>query len=127
MVRDCTDVMLYVMNAHTKEDYKEDILVEEHCIKFLSHQQKILVASAVKGTSIQTARQLLQNLDGSPKVIDRSLSKSVARFVGQKRKFFTAIALEGVEVSNFLDSLAQSAEVLWINSARKLHKPREIH
>ncbi len=75
---------------------------------------------------MQTVKQLLQNLDGSPtKVIDRLLSKSVARLVRQERKSLTAIALEKVEDSNSVGSLAKLAEVLWIDNAFEPHKQGE--
>ncbi len=66
IVKDTTTVLLWIANAHTPEDHEE-----EHGIKFLSQKQKSLVALAVKVAPMQTAKQLLQNLDCSPsKVID---------------------------------------------------------
>ncbi len=86
------------MIAHTREDHEE-----EQSIKFLSHEQKSLVATAVKVAAMQTAKQLMQNLESSPtRVINRSLLKSGAPLVRQERNFFTGIALEGLEVSNSL-------------------------
>ncbi len=103
--------------SHTTQDHEE-----EQGIKFLSHKQKCLVAAAVKVAPMQTAKQLLQNIEGSPsKVIDRMLSKYVARMVRKERKSLTVVALEGVDVDNILGSLVKLAEVLWIENAFKHH------
>ena len=70
----------------------------------------------MKITPMQTGKQLLQNIEGSPsKVIDRTLTKSVVLMVrkdSKERKSLTAVALEGVDVDNTLGSLVKLADVL---------------
>jgi hypothetical protein len=120
-VKDATTVVLLIANPHTSQDHEE-----EQDIKYLSHKQKCLVAADVKVAPMQTGKQLLQNIEGSPsKAIDRTLSKSVARMVRKERRSLTSIALEGVEVDNTLGSLVKLAGVLWIENAFKLHKQEE--
>ncbi len=76
------------------------------------------MAAAVKIAPMQTAKQLLQNIEGSPsQVIDRTLTKSVVRMVCKERKSLTAVALEGVDVDNTLGSLVKLADVHWIVNA----------
>jgi hypothetical protein len=121
VVKDAISVVLSIANAHSKEDHEE-----EHGIKYLSHKQKCLVAESVKIAPLQTGRQLMQNIESSPsKVIDRSLSNSVARMVRKERKSLTSVALEGVDVDNTLGSLAKLSEALWIVDAFQAHKQGE--
>ncbi len=81
-------MVLLIANAHTSQDHEE-----EQDIKQLSHKQKCLVAAAVKITPMQTGKQLLQNIEGSPtKVIDRTFEKSVARMVRKEPKSLTALS-----------------------------------
>ncbi len=82
-------MVLLIANAHTSQDHEE-----EQDIKYLSRKQKCLVAAAVKVAPMQTGKQLLQNIEGSPsKVIDQTLEKSVVRMVRKERKSLTAVAL----------------------------------
>jgi hypothetical protein len=123
IVKDTTTVVLSIANVHTTQDHEE-----EQGIKYLSHKQKSLVAAAVTDAPMQTAKQLLQNIDGSPsKVVDRTLTKSVVRMILKdlERQSLTAVALEGVDVDNNLCSLVKLPEVLWIDNAFKQQKQGE--
>ena len=92
-------------------------------VKFLSQKQKAFIASAVKIAPMQTASQLLQNIQDSPtKSIDRTLAKSVARQIRKERQSLTTVTLEGVEVNNTLGSLAQLSNELWFGTALSKHK-----
>jgi hypothetical protein len=114
IVKDATSVVLSIANAHTTEDHHE----EERGIKYLSHKQKCLVAAAVKIAPMQTAKQLLQNIEGSPsKVIDCTLTKSVVRMVRKERRSLTAVALEGVDVDNSREGTGRRAEPRLIGPA----------
>ncbi len=123
IVKDATSVLVSIANAHKTQDHEE-----KKRIKYLRHQQKCLVAAAVKVSPVQTAMQLMHKFEVPPyKVIDQTLSKSVARMVRQERKSLTTVALEGVDVDNLntLGSLVKLAEILWIDNAFKQHKQGE--
>ena len=63
---------------------------------------------------MQTASQLLQNIQDSPtKSIDRT---SVARQIRKERQSLTTVTLEGVEVDSTLGSLAQLSMELWFGT-----------
>ena len=117
IVKNATHVVLSIANAHSQADH------ENESVKFLSQKQKAFIASAVKIAPMQTASQLLQNIQDSPtKSIDRTLAKSVARQIRKERQSLTTVTLEGVEVDNTLGSLAQMSNELWFGAAFSKHK-----
>ena len=117
IVKNATHVVMSITNAHSLADH------ENESAKFLSQKQKAFIASAVKIAPMQTASQLLQNIQDSPtKSIDRTLKKSVARQIRKERQSLTTVTLEGVEVDNTLGSLAQLSMELWFGTALSKHK-----
>ena len=117
IVKNATHVVLSIANAHSQADHANE------SVKFLSQKQKAFIASAVKIAPMQTASQLLQNIQDSPtKSIDRTLAKSVARQIRKERQSLTTVTLEGVEVDNTLGSLAQLSNELWFGTALSKHK-----
>jgi hypothetical protein len=117
IVKNATHVVMSITNAHSLADH------ENESAKFLSQKQKAFIAAAVKIAPMQTASQLLQNIQDSPtKAIDRTLKKSVARQIRKERQSLTTVMLEGIEVNNTLGSLSQLSMELWFGTALSQHK-----
>ena len=114
-----TQTILFIYKSHTAADH----VSHKDQAKFLSHQQKDMIASAVKIAPLQTSGELIRDVQDSPtKKIDAKLKQSVSRLVRKERKRINKIILEGVPVDNTLGSLAALSDTLWFGKALEQHK-----
>jgi hypothetical protein len=114
--------ILYVADAHTAADH----VPEKDDSKFLKFHTKALIATAVKVAPLQSATELIRNVQDSPtKHIDPQLKKSVQRLVRKQRASINSVLLEGVTIDNTIGSLARLSQVLWFGDAVQKHKAGE--
>ena len=119
IVEQPTQTLLFISNSHTAADH----VSQKDTAKFLSHQQKVLISSAVKLAPLQTSGELIRNVQDSPsKKIDAKLKASVTRLVRRERQNITKIQLDGVTVDNTLGSLSALSDSLWFGNALDQHK-----
>ena len=117
IVQTATQIIMSIADIHTAQNHVEDKA------KFLTHQQRSLVATAVKLAPMNSASQLLMRVQDSPtKKIDAALKNSVQRMIRQERSKITNVILEGVEVTTELSSLKKLSDALWFSTAVKEHK-----
>jgi len=111
-------VTLYFHKAHSAVDH-----LEKDTGKYLKFQQKYLIADAVKVAPLQTASELIRNVQDSPtKMIDHKLKNSVARLLRKRRSQAVSVALEGLTINNSVGSLSLLAYALWIVNAMTAHR-----
>ena len=89
-----------IADLHTAQNHTEDKA------KFLTHQQRSLVATAVKLAPMNSASQLLMRVQDSPtKKIDAAMKNSAQRMIRQELSEISNVIHEGVEVTTELRSL----------------------
>ena len=88
--------------------------------------REILIATAVKITPLQSAGELIRNVQNSPtKEIDAALRQSVVRLVRKERREINTVLLEGAAVDNTVGSLAKLSDALWFCDAVRKHMAGE--
>ena len=73
---------------------------------YLSYEEKFYVKKAVKISPMQSAGDLLSNVQDTDEAIDFSLKKSVQYHVRKERRGIRAYLLDDVEVDDTLGSLS---------------------
>ena len=84
---------------------------------YLSYEEKTFVKKAVKISPMQSARDLLRNLQDTDDAIDFSLKKSVQYHVRKERHGIRAYLLDDVEVDDTLGSLSRLSDKIWFKTA----------
>ena len=111
------DISLFVANMHSAADHEN-----KDRSKFLKAEQRKFIADAVKIAPLQTASELIRNVQTSPtKAIDPKLKNSVRRLIMTERKKLHSVTLEGIEVTDQIGPLLQFTDRIWFPAARKAH------
>jgi len=112
------EIRLLVADMHEASDHD----VGKDRSKFLKAEQRKFIAEAVKIAPMQTASELMRNVQNSPsKAIDPALKNSVHRLIVNERKKLRTVVLEGIEVTDQLGPLQQLTDRLWFSVAKKAH------
>ena len=97
--QDCGDphrIKLFITDLHIAADHE----VAKDSSKFLKAEQRKFIPNAVKIAPLQTASELIRNVQTSPtKAIDPKLKNSVRRLIMTERKKLHSVTLEGIAVS----------------------------
>ena len=118
IVEQPTTTVLFIADQHTAADHIQD----RDGGKYLKFQEMSRIASAVKVAPLQTATELIRNLQDSPtKELNPMMKKSVQRLVRRERKQINTVLLDNVEVDNTLGSISRLAEKMWMADA--IEKP----
>ena len=111
------DISLFVANMHSAADHEN-----KDRSKFLKAEQRKFISDAVKIAPLQTASELIRNVQTSPtKAIDPKLKNSVRRLIMIERKKLHSVTLEGIEVTDQIGPLLQFTDRIWLGAARKAH------
>ena len=103
---------------HTAADH---VATKDHS-KYLKHAQRNMIATAVKIAPLQSAGELIRNVQNSPtKEIDAALRQSVVLLVRKDRREINTVLLEGVSLDNTVGSLAKLSDALWFGDAVRKH------
>jgi len=112
------EIKLFITNMHTSADHGR----AKDESKFLKAEQRRFIAEAVRIAPLQTATELMRNVQDSPtKSIDPRLKRSVERLVMKERRKIDSIVLEGVVITDQIGPLHSFTEKIWIGDARKAH------
>ena len=88
---------------------------------YLSYEEKAFVNKAVKISPMQSAGDLLRNVQDTDEAIDFSLKKSVEYHVRKERRGIRAYLLDDVEVDDTLGSLSRLSDKIWFKTALDQH------
>ena len=106
---------------HTAADH---VATKDHS-KYLTHAQRNMIATAVKIAPLQSAGELVRNVQNSPtKQIDAALRQLVVLLVRKEQREINTVLLEGVSVDNShhtVGKLAKLSDALWFGDAVRKH------
>ena len=112
------EIQLLIVDMHDAADHD----LGKDRSKFLKAEHRKFIADAVKIAPMQTASELMRNVQNSPsKAIDPVLKNSVHRLIVNERKKLNAVVLEGIEVTDQLGPIQQLTYRIWFSVARKAH------
>ena len=111
-------ISLSIANKHSAADH-----ADKDSSKYLKAEQRKFISDAVKIAPLQTASELIRNVQTSPtKAIHPRLKHSVRRLIMNERRKLHAVTLEGIEVIDQIGPLQQFTDRIWITDARDAHK-----
>ena len=117
IVTTSTTTVLYISHPHTPQHHGKD---KDKSV-FLSYEEKTFVNKAVKISPMQSAGDLLSNVQDTDEAIDFSLKKSVQYHVRKERRGIRAYLLDDVEVDDTLGSLSRLSDKIWFKTALDQH------
>ena len=101
---------------HTAADHKDD------SSRYLSVDKQDFVRKAVKTAPMNTAAELIKNVQDSPtKQIDPKLKRSVTRLIRSERAKLLKVECDGVELTSDIGSLKRLADQIFLKSAVQQH------
>ena len=104
--------ILYIADLHTAADHAAD----KDQSKYLKNSQRHMIANAVKEALLQSAGELIRNVQNS-KVIDTTLRKSVGRRVRKEQSQINSVLLKSFVGDNTIRSLAKLSDAIFIGNA----------
>ena len=108
--------ILYIHAEHTAADHKDD------GSRYLSVDKQDFVRKAVKTAPMNTAAELIKNVQDSPtKQIDPKLKRSVTRLIRSERAKLLKVECDGVELTSDIGSLKRLADQIFLKSAVQQH------